>query len=129
MSRIERVRHDFVEFIPASLEDGVMYVSLPFATVVHLCCCGCGREVVTPLSPTDWSLMFDGVSISLRPSIGSWGLPCQSHYWVTRNRIHWAKQWTRAEIDGGREADRRRKADYFDKDEPQSEAHQTSHSR
>lgn len=129
MSRITRVRHKFVEFIPASLEEGVVYVSLPFATVVHCCCCGCGREVVTPLSPTDWSLVFDGISISLEPSIGSWGLPCQSHYWVVWNRIRWAKRWTRAEIDKGREEDRRRKAAYFEKEELQASANPDSQSR
>lgn len=115
MSAIDRIRHQFVEFIPASLEEGVIYVSIPFATAVHRCCCGCGQEVVTPLSPTDWSLVFDGLSISLKPSIGSWGLPCQSHYWIVRNRIRWAKRWSSAEIKRGREKDRRRKAGYFRK--------------
>jgi hypothetical protein len=69
--------------------------------------------VVTPLSSTDWTLAFDGESISLKPSIGNWGLPCQSHYWIVRNRIRWAKRWTSAEIADGREKNRRRKADYL----------------
>lgn len=114
MSRIERVRHEFVEYIPTSLEEGVLYVSIPFATAVHRCCCGCGQEVVTPFAPTDWALVFDGVSVSLKPSIGSWGLPCQSHYWIVRNRIRWARRWSRTEIDRAREKDRRRKVDYFE---------------
>ena len=107
------VRHEFVEFIPTMLEQGVIYVSVPYATVVHLCCCGCGEEVVTPLTPTDWTLVFDGDAISLEPSIGNWVLPCRSHYWVIRNRILWAKAWTDAQIAEGRKEDLRRKAAYF----------------
>lgn len=118
MSRIDQVRHEFVEFIPAALEEGVVYVSIPYATVVHRCCCGCDQEVVTPLSPTDWALVFDGESISLKPSVGNWGLPCRSHYWIIRNRIRWAKGWTNTKIAEAREKDRRRKAAYFKHDPP-----------
>lgn len=117
MSRIDRVRHEFVEFIPANLEAGVVYVSIPYTTVVHRCCCGCDQEVVTPLSPTDWKLVFDGESISLRPSIGNWGLPCQSHYWIVRNQVRWARRWTTAKIAEGRAKDRRRKVDYYKHDD------------
>jgi hypothetical protein len=113
MSRIDQVRHEFVEFIPSVLQDGVLYVSIPYATVVHRCCCGCGREVVTPLAPTDWTLVYDGDSISLKPSIGNWGLLCRSHYWIIRNRIRWAKGWTNTKIAEGRDEDLRRKAAYF----------------
>ena len=65
MKRELVLRHEFVEFIPDKLVDGVIYVSIPYATVAHKCCCGCGMEVVTPLSPTDWELIFDrGVDFS-----------------------------------------------------------------
>lgn len=106
--------HEFVEYIPADLEDGKIYVSIAFATVAHKCCCGCGNEVVTPLSPTDWKLIFDGQSISLDPSIGNWGFDCQSHYWIKRNRVKWAPRWSREEIDAGRSWDRAVKEKYFD---------------
>ena len=98
--------HEFVEYIPDTLDDGRLYVSIRFATVAHKCCCGCGIEVVTPLSPTDWKLTFDGKSISLYPSVGNWGLDCQSHYWITSNRVRWARTWSQAEIDAGRANDR-----------------------
>ena len=71
MNRVESLDHRFVEYIPDSLEEGVIYVSIPFATVLHPCCCGCGNEVVTPLDPTDWHLTFDGRSVPLSPSIGN----------------------------------------------------------
>ena len=110
MTRQTRLTHEFVDYIPNVLEDGRLYVCVQFATVVHKCCCGCGREVVTPLSPTDWKLMFDGQTSSLDPSIGNWSFPCQSHYWITENRVEWARRWSHSEIDAGRARDRRMKA-------------------
>ena len=82
MTRVQILTHEFVEYIPRELKDGVVYVSIPFATVIHKCCCGCGQQVVTPLSPSQWTLSFDGKSISLHPSIGNWNFPCKSHYWI-----------------------------------------------
>jgi hypothetical protein len=80
------VQHRFVDFIPEQLEEGVLYVSIEYMTVAHLCCCGCGQEVSITLSPTDWRLIYDGKTVSIEPSIGSWNLPCQSHYFIARNR-------------------------------------------
>lgn len=115
------LKYEFVEFIPEKLTEGTVYVCIPFATVVHKCCCGCGHEVITPLTPTDWKLIFDGVSISLYPSIGNWSFRCQSHYWIQHNRVCWAGRWSRDEIDAGRAADALAKAEYFGNDVPESE--------
>lgn len=102
MSRQEWLRHVFVEFIPDTIEDGVLYVSYEYATAVHRCCCGCGSEVVTPISPTDWSLTFNGDSVALSPSIGNWSFPCRSHYWIEFGRVKWAGQWSQEKIAAGR---------------------------
>lgn len=107
------IEHQFVEIIPEVLEDRVLYVSIRFATVLHKCCCGCETEVVTPLGPTDWRLTFDGRTVSLDPSIGNWSLPCQSHYWVKRNRVEWAPRWSREQVERGRKRDRRAKLEHF----------------
>ena len=107
------LRHRFVEFIPDTLEDGIVYVSMAYATVTHKCCCGCGEDVVTPLSPTDWKLTFDGRTISLNPSIGNWGFACQSHYWIRNNRVVWAQLMSADEIDAGRAYDRAAKGMYY----------------
>ena len=92
MNEFNSVQHEFVHHIPPGeqMENGVAYVSIPFATVVHRCCCGCGNEVVTPLDPSQWQLTFDGRSISLSPSIGNWNFACKSHYWIQRNHVTWA---------------------------------------
>jgi len=105
--------HKFVEFIPTELEDGKIYISIRFATASHKCCCGCGSVVVTPISPTDWKLIFDGKSISLYPSIGNWGFKCQSHYWIQNNQVVWAPQMSQEDIEEGRAHDRMAKEVYF----------------
>jgi len=104
--------HEFVEFVPDTVEEGKIYVSIGYATAVHKCACGCGREVVTPLSPTDWKLIFDGKTVSLDPSIGNWGFPCRSHYWVKNNRALWAEDWSQSRIDANRAHDRRARAHF-----------------
>ncbi|MES2842362.1 MAG: DUF6527 family protein [Pseudomonadota bacterium] len=108
-----RMSHVFVEEVPAETEQGVLYVSMECATAIHRCACGCGKEVVTPLSPTDWSLIFDGDSISLNPSIGNWSLPCRSHYFIDGGVVAWAGNMSNATIELGRARDRRTKAAYF----------------
>ena len=109
MTRINSLRHEFVEYIPDAVDEGVLYMSMPFATVVHRCCCGCGSEVVTPLDPSDWEITFDGKSISLYPSIGNKSLACQSHYWIYRNQVRWAQRLPTFAIKKGRAIDRIRK--------------------
>ena len=96
--------HRFVDFIPKALEPGVIYVALDFGTVAHLCGCGCGREVVTPLGPEEWKLIYDGESITLTPSIGNWSYPCSSHYFIRNNHVVWAQdQLFRSDDFGGQE--------------------------
>lgn len=107
------LRHQFVKQIPATLDEGTLYISIEYATAVHRCLCGCGSEVVTPLSPTDWQLTFDGVTVSLNPSIGNWSYPCQSHYWIKRNKVLWDRQWSEEEIKEGRAVDKALKDDYY----------------
>lgn len=107
------VTHQFVEYVPREMEDGVVYVSIGFATAIHRCCCGCGNQVVTPLSPAEWSITFNGRAVTLHPSIGNWSFPCQSHYWIRENRVVWERRWTREEIRAGRATDRRAEHSHF----------------
>lgn len=105
---IERYSHEFVEFIPDNLEAGVLYVSIAYATTAHLCMCGCGFEVTSPLSPQQWRMIFDGQTVSLSPSLGNWSFECASHYWLDRGAVDWAAKWSRSRIDSGRSATRLR---------------------
>lgn len=106
----------FADAIPAKLEEGKLYISLEYATAVHKCCCGCGKEVVTPLAPTDWKMTYDGETVSLYPSIGNWSFACRSHYWIDRSTVRWASQWTDEQITAGRMRDRFAKNRYFSTD-------------
>jgi hypothetical protein len=108
------LRHAFVESAPEKLEDGIIYVSIRYRSAMHKCCCGCGNEVVTPLGPTNWKVIFDGVSVSLDPSIGNWSLPCRSHYWIEGNKAYWADAWSDEQINVGRARDRVAKERYFE---------------
>lgn len=93
------IRPEFVEFIPKLLEPGVLYVSEKYRTASHLCACGCGEKVVTPLSSADWHLSMDGGKVSLHPSIGNWNYACRSHYWIRRNGISWAGSMSKGQIE------------------------------
>lgn len=118
MTRLRAVNYEFVHLIPEVLTHGTVYISINYATASHLCCCGCGYEVVTPLTPTDWNITFDGESISLHPSIGNWAFECQSHYWIRRNTVEWARRWTPEQIEAGRQRERLAKKRQFGETEP-----------
>lgn len=113
MKPLSRVEHEFVEFVPNELAEATLYISIPYATCVHLCLCGCGNRVVTPFSPTDWRLTFDGETVSLDPSVGNWSFDCQSHYWIERSRVQWAARWSRQRIDANWARARRVKQRYL----------------
>lgn len=107
MTRIGQIRPEFVEFIPEKLEPGVLYVSRRYSTASHLCCCGCGMEVVTPLNPAKWGLTESNGTVSLNPSIGNWSFPCRSHYWISGNRVQWAAAMSAERIAAVKARDRR----------------------
>lgn len=97
------------------VEEGVLYISAPYATATHKCACGCGEIVVTPIRPTDWTLTWNGETVTVNPSIGNWSLPCQSHYFIIENKIIWARKWSASEIMAGRASDRIVKDRYYRK--------------
>lgn len=113
MRRSQTIRHEFVEFIPKDLGEGVLYISIPYTTAVHRCFCGCGLKVVTPIRPTEWRLTFDGETATLWPSIGNWDYPCRSHYWVRGDRVVWSGAMTREQIERGRSLDAEARERYF----------------
>lgn len=109
-----RLEHRFCTHIPENLRPGVLYISMEFATAAHSCCCGCGEEVVTPFTPTDWRMVFDGQTISLWPSVGNWTLQCRSHYVVRNGVAIEAPPWTDEEIAAERRRDRAAKARFYE---------------
>ncbi|MFM7852085.1 MAG: DUF6527 family protein, partial [Flammeovirgaceae bacterium] len=88
------LQHKFIELLPPVIEEGVLYISLEYCSAIHKCVCGCGNKVITPISPTEWELTFDGKSVSLYPSIGNWRFECKSHYWITKSKVKFARMWS-----------------------------------
>ncbi|SCD42165.1 DUF6527 family protein [Streptomyces sp. OspMP-M43] len=110
MTAVGFLRPQFVESFPAAMEQEVLYVSIAYNTCGHLCCCGCGQEVITPLSPAQWSFTYDGENVSLTPSVGNWALSCQSHYWIRKGKVQWSRRYSPDEVAENRERDRHKLA-------------------
>ena len=81
---------EFVSYIPQEMKEGVVYVCLPYNIAAHLCACGCKSEIYTPISrKSGWVLTYDGVNVSLTPSIGNGAYPCRSHYFLQDGKVRW----------------------------------------
>lgn len=100
---VDHLTHQFVASFPEPLEPGVLYISLDYDTSAHRCACGCGNRVILPLHPAGWEFTYNGVAVSLSPSVGNWSFPCQSHYWIDQGRIRWSTSWTKTQIQAGRD--------------------------
>lgn len=102
-----------VEYMPKQLEPGILYLSERFGTAAHLCACGCGEKIRTPIGPTEWSVKEVAGRLSVWPSVGNWQKSCQSHYIIRDGRIIWRDQWSAEQIAAGRTREQvRRKAHY-----------------
>ena len=106
MSAVQTVTPEFVDTFPAAMSPGVLYVSIAYRTTGHLCCCGCGSEVIAPLAPAQWSMTFDGETVSMHPSIGNGALKCKSHYVIRHNQVLWRRKLTPEENADTRAKDR-----------------------
>ncbi len=109
-----KIELERVHYMPMELKPGVLYVSEEFGAAAHLCACGCGTKVRTPLGPTEWRLEETESGPTLWPSIGNWQLPCQSHYWITRGQVVWSVKWTPKQIAAGHRAEEERQRTYYD---------------
>ena len=112
------VKLERVQYLPKQLSPGILYVSEKYSVAGHLCACGCGNKVITPLGPAEWSFSQRDGSPSLWPSIGNWQLPCRSHYIISNGNISWAGAWSEAAILSGRRAEEQRRAAYYEQRQP-----------
>lgn len=108
-----RFRYEGVDSIPEKLQANTLYVTTEGDVAGHLCACGCGREVITPLSSTDWSITIDRCGPTLSPSIGNWAFPCRSHYFIRSGAVVWARDMSDKAIVQGRRRDKARKQAYY----------------
>lgn len=87
---IYQISPEFVEEIPEEINDGHLYLCLPYNAVIHKCACGCGEVISTPLDKKHgWIMQYDGETVTLSPSIGNGSYECRSHYFIRGNNIVW----------------------------------------
>ncbi|OQA50824.1 MAG: hypothetical protein BWY47_00246 [Bacteroidetes bacterium ADurb.Bin302] len=112
---IDRVKLLEVKYLPQVLDSGILYVSKKYGIAGHLCPCGCGNKIITPLGRTEWHLKVKNGKPTLYPSLGNWQLPCKSHYWIIDGEIEWSYQWDDDQIKRGQKAEDIQRKNYFKK--------------
>ncbi len=112
--KLETITARHVEFMPKQLEPGILYISEEYGTAAHLCACGCGAKIRTPLAPTEWTVTDTPFGPSLWPSVGNWQQACQSHYVIKEGKIIWCGKWTPEQILAGRRAEESRREAFYD---------------
>ena len=112
--KLKTITLQHVEFMPKQLEPGILYVSEKYGTAAHLCACGCGEKIRTPLGPTEWRVTGTPSRPSLWPSVGNWQKPCQAHYIIGNGKIVWCSTWTPEQIASGRQREERVRRAYYD---------------
>ena len=115
MLKIHHLKLERVDFMPKVLLPGVLYVAEKYGAVAHLCACGCGRKIRTPLGPTGWSLIEKEKGPSLWPSVGNWQQDCMSHYIIEDGNVVECGRWTDEEIKTGRIREQESAKAYFEK--------------
>lgn len=111
---VNTIALNHVKYMPKELSQGVLYVSLEYAVAGHICACGCGMKVITPLGPAEWTYLERNGRPTLRPSIGNWQMPCRSHYFITDGEIQWEGQWSDLQIVAGRRSEEQRRQAYYE---------------
>jgi hypothetical protein len=112
--KLKSITRQDVEFMPKQLEPGILYVSETYGTAAHLCACGCGEKIRTPLGPTEWAVRHDSAGPSLWPSVGNWQKACRSHYIIENGQIIWCGAWTPEQVAAGRFHEEARRRAHYD---------------
>jgi len=90
--RLNEIELEYVHYMPKKLEHGILYVSKEFGCAQHLCACGCNNKVHTPIDGAyKWDFTDNEGKATLHPSIGSFQIPCKSHYIIKDGKINWCK--------------------------------------
>ena len=87
---IYQILPEFVDEVPEKIDEGYLYLCLPYNAVIHKCACGCGEMISTPLDKKHgWIMQYDGETVTLSPSVGNGSYKCRSHYFIRGNNIVW----------------------------------------
>ena len=104
-----------VQFMPKELQPGILYYAEEYGAAAHLCACGCGSKIRTPIDTVEWAIEEEEDGPSLWPSVGNWQKPCRSHYVIRNGRVIWCKTWTEREIQEGRQLEHEKRVAHLDK--------------
>jgi hypothetical protein len=91
---INELLPQYIELMPETLAEGILYISMTYGACSHLCPCGCKYEVYIPFGEAEyeWKLTTefteDDDFITLTPSLQN-TFECKSHYYITKNKIIW----------------------------------------
>ncbi|EKN4026669.1 hypothetical protein DVQ44_03455 [Yersinia enterocolitica] len=111
--KLSQIKLMHVDTMPKILENGILYYSDKYGTAAHICACGCGQKIRTPIGPTEWSLTESSQGPTLNPSVGNWQKECKSHYFIRKGKIEWCGRWTEEQINKGREREELARAEYY----------------
>lgn len=73
------------------MEPGKIYIADEFQVAAHFCCCGCGERILMSIDPLGWKYTEEEGKPTFSPSIGNFGLPCKSHYFIRKGEVVWLK--------------------------------------
>src|ERR1700676_5046900 len=112
--KIDRFILQRVQYMPGTLEPGILYVAEQYGTAAHLCACGCGAKIRTPLGPDEWSFAEMATGPSLSPSVVNWQQADQAHKWIVGGQVEWAGKWSEKQVAAGRGREEERRRAYYD---------------
>lgn len=113
--KIDTIRLVEVDSMPRDLEPNILYYSERFGTASHLCACGCGAKIRTPIDINEWSIVKTEQGPTLHPSVGNWQKECKSHYYIRRGKIVWCGAWTEKQIQEGRNKEQQARIDHYNR--------------
>ena len=58
-------------------------------------------------------MIYNGETISLKPSVGNWSFDCKSHYWIINNDVEWSSKWSDEKIRKVRKMESSERQEYY----------------
>lgn len=115
MTQTVSIKAEYVDLMPSTMKEGIVYISNKYKTAMHLCPCGCGNKVATPLKQGGWEVSVIGGLVSLNPSVSNSSFPCRSHYFISNGSVRWERKLSDSEIESAWSRDHAAREVHFDR--------------
>jgi hypothetical protein len=86
------------ERLPPQVGPFEFHYSRRFEMAALACACGCGHRVMLNLLDQH-HLVIEGGLPTITPSILVSDAPCLSHFFISKGRVEWARQWSKKTVD------------------------------